>query len=179
MPDPNLKFSNMPEARAPLAEADRIGFRSSRPPRRRAVLQVASEQLAALLHLPADVSVAAFQLDHLRDAVALLLESDRFEPVQPGCEPPSLIAEVAVETGDDGAVTTRTLWPGLEGAEVAVRRDARHEPSWAAGVRWAAEEADAQASGREPVYILDITDHLRACADDPQRGSAVKREAAP
>lgn len=50
---------------------------------------------------------------------------------------------------------------------------------WVAGVRWAAAEADAQAAGREPVYILDITDHLRACADDPERGSVVPRSEAP
>lgn len=151
----------------------------TRTPRRRAVLHVGSEQLAALLHLPTDVTIVGFQLDNLRDAASFLLESDRFEPVQPGCVPPSLMAELSVETGNDGAVTTRTTWPELADAEVAVRHEPRSESSWAEGVRWAAAEADAQASGREPVYILDITDHLRACADDPQRRSAVKREAAP
>ncbi len=51
--------------------------------------------------------------------------------------------------------------------------------AWVAGVRWAAAEADGQAAWREPVYILDITDHLRACADNPDRKSAVARTEAP
>ena len=59
-----------------------------------------------------------------------------------------------------------------------VAKDA-YELGWVDGVRWAAAEADAQASWREPVYILDITDHLRACAATPNRGSAVPRDAAP
>lgn len=50
---------------------------------------------------------------------------------------------------------------------------------WVNGVRWAAAEADAQASWREPVYILDISDHLRACASNPARRSAVPRDSAP
>lgn len=153
--------------------------RTERPPWRRAILHVTSEQLAALLRLPDDVRVAGFQLDTLRDAVSFLLESDRFEPVQEGCEPLRLLAELSTDTSDDGTVTMRTTWPLLEGAEATIRHRAHHHPSWVAGVRWAADEADAQAAGREPVYILDITDHLRACADDPQRASAVARESMP
>lgn len=150
--------------------------RSHRQSRRRAVLHVTSEQLSALLHLPDDVGIAGFQLDHIRDDVSFLLESDRFEPVEAGCEPPRFLAELSTETGDDGTVTVRTMWPQLEGAEAVVHHRAHHHPSWVKGVRWAAAEADAQAAGREPVWILDITDHLRACADDPQRKSAVARE---
>jgi hypothetical protein len=50
--------------------------------------------------------------------------------------------------------------------------------AWIDGVRWAAAEADAQASGRF-VHMPDVTDHLRACADNPERRSAVPRDQAP
>jgi hypothetical protein len=59
------------------------------------------------------------------------------------------------------------------------KRALHQHPAWLAGVRWAAAEADAQAAWREPVYILDVTDHLRACADQPDRASAIDRAAAP
>jgi len=78
--------------------------------------------------------------------------------------------------------TCHVSWPCAVALEWQADRQATEpqegRPSWADGVQWAAAEADAQAAGREPVYILDITDHLRACADDPQRGSAVPRERA-
>jgi hypothetical protein len=51
--------------------------------------------------------------------------------------------------------------------------------AWSDGVRWAAAEADAQAAGREPVVMVDVTDHLRACADNPERHSVVPRDQAP
>ena len=54
-----------------------------------------------------------------------------------------------------------------------------YDRAWIDGVRWAAAEADAQAAGREPVYILDITDHIRSCATDPDRKTAVDRSEAP
>lgn len=54
-----------------------------------------------------------------------------------------------------------------------------YDRAWTDGVRWAAAEADAQAAGREPVYILDITDHLRLCTTDPNRKTAVDRSEAP
>lgn len=55
-----------------------------------------------------------------------------------------------------------------------------HSADWVAGVRWAADEADAQTAyqNRGP-NIIDVTDHLRICADDPGRGTAVPRGAAP
>jgi hypothetical protein len=58
------------------------------------------------------------------------------------------------------------------------------QDGWEAGVRWAAAEADAQGArwidGRATVGdLLDITDHLRACAGDPERGTLVERHEAP
>lgn len=98
--------------------------RTPRPPHRRATLNVTTEQLAALLRLPNDVDVVAFMLDPIRDSVVFGLQSDRFDPVPAGAEPPALQAEQAVVVvDDDGAVTLRVAWPGLEGAGVTIRRE--------------------------------------------------------
>lgn len=56
---------------------------------------------------------------------------------------------------------------------------AHEHPAWVAGVRWAAAELDAQAEGRETLAMIDHSDHLRACAANPQRRSAVPRTEAP
>jgi hypothetical protein len=56
---------------------------------------------------------------------------------------------------------------------------AHEHPAWAAGVRWAAAELDAQAEGRETLPMIDHTDHLRICAGDPERHSRVPRDQAP
>lgn len=97
--------------------------RSERPSHRRAVLHVAFEQIAALLHLPDDVDIVAFQLDHIRDSVSLLLQGDRFEPVPQACEPRSLIAELFADIADDGAVTRRVTWPELDGVGISTRTE--------------------------------------------------------
>lgn len=103
--------------------------RPERQPRRRAVLRVGAEQLAALLNLPADVAIASFELDWMRDSVAFLLEGDRFEPVAECCEPVALVAEMAVDVAEDGTVTRRVTWPGLDGVEIAIQ----HKPADADG----------------------------------------------
>jgi hypothetical protein len=75
----------------------------------------------------------------------------------------------------DAAEKLAAVW-----AEQIVRHvvDGAVQRAWIDGVRWAAAEADAQASGRF-VHMPDVTDHLRACADSPERRSAVPREQAP
>lgn len=90
-------------------------------PRRRANIVVTSEQLATLLNLPPDVTVAAFTLDFLRDGVVFALAGDRFDEVSPGCEAQTLVADLDVSFGEDGTVTQRVTWEGLEGAAVATR----------------------------------------------------------
>jgi hypothetical protein len=76
----------------------------------------------------------------------------------------------------DAAEKLAAVW-----AEQIVRHvvDGAARRAWIDGVRWAAAEADAQAAGREPVAMADVTDHLRACADNPERRSAVPRDQAP
>lgn len=98
--------------------------RGPRPLRRRAVLHVGAEQLAALLRLPNDVDVVAFGLDPVRDAVSFVLQSDRFGEVLECAHPPALVADVAVETCDDGVVIQYVSWPGLGGAGYSVRHEA-------------------------------------------------------
>lgn len=44
----------------------------------------------------------------------------------------------------------------------------------AAVIRWCADECDAQTAGRDS-WVDDVTDHLRCCADDPHRKTAVPR----
>jgi hypothetical protein len=51
---------------------------------------------------------------------------------------------------------------------------------WARGVRWAADEADAQSQAswerfHDNADMRDVTDHLRVCADDPKRDTLVPR----
>lgn len=99
--------------------------RTERPPRRRAVLHVGSEHLAALLRLPDDVDIVAFALDPLRDSIGFALESERFEPVGECMEPPILAAELAVDYDDD-TVVQRVTWAGLDGAGFT-RRTPRHQ----------------------------------------------------
>lgn len=98
--------------------------RTPRPPRRRAILHVSAEQLAALLRLPDDVTIAGFAVEPIRDSVAFLLDSDRFDPVPECAEPPRLFADIAVEVDDDGAATQRVTWPELEGAGITVQHEA-------------------------------------------------------
>ena len=66
----------------------------------------------------------------------------------------------------------------LEGATLGGLAVHEH-PAWRAGVRWAAAEIDAQVAGHGYRWSIDHTDHLRACADDPQRRTAVPRTEAP
>lgn len=98
--------------------------RSPRPAHRRAILRVTSDQIAGLLRLPDDVTVAAFALDPLRDSIAFALSSERFDPVAPGAEPPALESERAVDMDDDGTVTLRVAWPDLGGAGFSIRHEA-------------------------------------------------------
>jgi hypothetical protein len=95
--------------------------RTPRAPRRCAILQVGSEELAALLRLPDDVTIGGFALDPLRDSVSFLLDSERFYPVEPGFEPLRLLADVTVEYGDDGSVTQRVTWSALDHAGFEIR----------------------------------------------------------
>lgn len=77
----------------------------------------------------------------------------------------------------------RDRWRGL--AEVRAARPTGDTPGdtqvwragYTAGVRWAAAEADEQARGHCNLTgdMLDITDHLRLCAADPGRETAVGR----
>lgn len=97
--------------------------RTERPARRRAVLHVGSEQLAMLLNLPDDVTVAGLSVDWVRDSVAFALDSDRFEPVPECAEAPVLIAELAVDVEDDGTVVRRVTWPGMDGAGFSIRTE--------------------------------------------------------
>jgi hypothetical protein len=96
--------------------------RTKRPARHRAVIHVASEDLARLLDLPDDVDVATFQVDPIRDCIVFLLESDRFEPVTEGAWPPHFSAQVAVEA-KGGGYTRRVTWPELDEAGYVVSRD--------------------------------------------------------
>jgi hypothetical protein len=75
-----------------------------------------------------------------------------------------------------GAEKLASNWAEAIGRQVI---DEALAQAWLAGVRWAAAEADAQVEGREPACILDITDHLRACANGPGRSSVVARTEAP
>ena len=91
--------------------------------------------------------------------------------------PNSAVLMRAVDALDAPLDTGRapiTYWGILQVAEEGARRG-----GWLAGVRWAAAEADAQSAWRDPVYILDVTDHLRACADNPNRKTVIKRDQAP
>lgn len=65
--------------------------------------------------------------------------------------------------------------------QVSVLLDAARRDGWADGVRWAAAEVDAQAAARDDLadWVSDYTGHLRLCADDPERGTAVDRSEAP
>lgn len=113
--------------RASVVEGEVVGSyrsRTPKPPPRRAILHLGSEQLAALLRLPDDVTVTGFTVDPVRDAVSFRLDSDRFAPVAECAEPPGLIAEVRVKVGDDGTVTQYVTWPGMDDAGFEVR----HEP---------------------------------------------------
>lgn len=93
--------------------------------RRRAILYVGASDLATLLRLPDDVAIAGYAVDPLRDSVAFRLDSDRFEPVGECCEPPAIVAHLAAETGEDGAVTRRVTWDGLDAAGY----ETRHGPA--------------------------------------------------
>jgi hypothetical protein len=68
-----------------------------------------------------------------------------------------------------------------EGGIIAAVLTAARDAGWAAGVRWAAAEADAQASGHYNLSgdMIDITDHLRLCADDLRRDTLVPRDQPP
>jgi hypothetical protein len=70
------------------------------------------------------VTIGGFTLDPLRDSVSFLLDSERFYPVEPGCEPLRLVADVSIEQGDDGAVIRRVTWAALDDAGFEIR----HEP---------------------------------------------------
>lgn len=69
-----------------------------------------------------------------------------------------------------------------EGGIIAAVLTAARDAGWAAGVRWAAAEADAQVASHGPAwagtapYVGDITDHLRLCASNPDRATAVARD---
>lgn len=60
---------------------------------------------------------------------------------------------------------------------------ATRQAGWRDGVRWAAAEADAMAAQWEAdhrkIYVADTTNHLRVCADDPDRPTLVGRDQAP
>lgn len=123
--------------------------RAPLPPRRRMNLAVSSEQLAALLNLPPDVTVAAFALDPLRDSVVFSLAGDRFDVVPEAQEARFLAADLDVITDlGDGGFTRRVTWEGLEGAEVATRHappvdpDLYHKRSTTVRARqWTGDEA--------------------------------------
>jgi hypothetical protein len=104
-------------------ERQALASRTSHPPRRRAILTLSAEQIAGLLRLPDDVTIGGFSLDPLTDSVLFLLDSDRFEPALEHCMPRAIPAEVRVEHGDDGGVTRYVTWAGLDGAELATRRE--------------------------------------------------------
>jgi hypothetical protein len=96
--------------------------RVPRPPRRRANIVVGAEQLAALLNLPPDVTVAALALDPLRDAVVFSLAGNRFDEVPAGHDSKRLVAYINTSVSADGTETRRVTWEGLEGAELVTRR---------------------------------------------------------
>lgn len=129
------------------------------PPRRRMNLHVGAEQIASLLNLPPDVTVAAFALDPLRDAVTFSLASDRFDIVPEGCEARYLVADLEASVGDDGAVTRRVTWEGLEGAEIVTRHGGdiyRSRQATARARQWLGEnEAEVQALAGPDFFKLD------------------------
>lgn len=137
-------------------------------PRRRANLCVSSEQLATLLNLPPDVTVAAFALDFLRDAVVFSLASDRFDVVPEGCDARELVANLDVSTGDDGTATRRVTWDGLEGAEVVTRHGGDTYRLRTATVRarqWTGDEAFIRELC--PAFRA-IDEEDRVNSDDPE-----------
>lgn len=144
--------------------------RAQLPPRRRMNLVVTSEQLAALLNLPPDVTVAAFTLDWLRDSVVFALNSDRFDVVPPHAEAQCLPAAVEVSVDDRGIVTQRVTWEGLEGAGVVARFGGdtyRHRSGTVRARQWlGANEAEIQELTGGVFYALDDED--RASSDDPE-----------
>jgi hypothetical protein len=133
-----------------------------------ALLHVSAGQLERLLRLPADVTVRGFTLDHLRDAAIFVLESGRFAPVVECAEPPALIGKVESEVTDDGAVTQRVTWEGLEGAEVITRRGGdtyRTRPMRVRARQWLGDNtADILALG---ATFHEIEESDRALLDDP------------
>lgn len=137
------------------------------PPRRRMNLVVTSEQLATLLNLPPDVTVAAFTLDNLRDSVIFALAGERFDVIPPGVEARSLVAELEIVSGEDGALTQRVTWEGIEGAEVTTRIGGDTYRSRTATVRarqWLGVEGHIRELCPD-FYELEETD--RATCDDP------------
>ncbi len=105
-----------------------------------------------------------------------LLEVESYAAGAIGMPPPwkldtlATVLGVKLPTGRHSALADARL--ARDVYDAARKQGAR---GWAGGVRWAADEADAQAAGREPVCMVDVTDHLRACADNPNRGTAVPR----
>lgn len=61
--------------------------------RRRAVAFIPEELVWKILGLPEDVRLLGIQGDWSRVGVEVMLESERFEPVPPGCTPPQLRIE--------------------------------------------------------------------------------------
>lgn len=105
-----------------------------------------------------------------------LLEIESYAAGALGMQPPWKLDRFATELGvklpEDRHTALADARLARDVYDAAGKQGAR---GWAGGVRWAAAEADAQAANREPVYILDITDHLRAAADNPNRKTAVPR----
>lgn len=105
-----------------------------------------------------------------------LLEIESYAAGAIGMAPPwkldKLAAELGVTLPEERHTALADARLARDVYDAAVKQGAR---GWAGGVRWAADEADAQANGREPVLMVDVTDHLRMCADNPNRKTAVAR----
>ena len=149
-------------------EPSTLNRRAPLPPRRRMNLAVGAEQLATLLNLPPDVTVAAFALDPLRDAVVFALASDRFDVVPEGCEARFLVANLDVSVGDDGTATRWVTWDGLEGAEIVTRHGGDTYQRRSATVRARQWLGDNEAEIRELASdFAALDDEDRVNSGDP------------